>query len=101
MGGGKDIQVSSNPMHGTKTCYCHNMIEDGGMSFEDRMSQMLIRSITFDQLKFGKDPPLGVIVFCITNFATIKIVGFDSKDTRVGSLVVVLGMDGIGCLFAK
>ncbi len=40
MGGGKDIQVSSNPMHGTKTYYCHNMIDDGGMSFEDRSSQI-------------------------------------------------------------
>jgi hypothetical protein len=101
VGGGKDIQVSSNPMHGTKTCYCHNMIEDEGMNFEDKMSQMPMRSMTFYQLKFGKDPPLVVIVFCITNFATINIVGFDSKDTRVGSFAVVLGMDGIGCLFAK
>lgn len=101
VGGGKDIQVSSNPMHGTKTCYCDNMIEDGGMSFEDKMSQMPTRSMTFYQLKFGKDPPLGGIVFCITNFATINIVGFDSKDIRVGSFAVVLGIDGIGCHFAK
>lgn len=101
VGGGKNIQVFSNPMHGTKTSYCHNMIEDGEMSFEDRRSQMPKRSITFDQFKFGRDPPLGVIVFCINNFATIKIVGFDSKDTRARNFVVVLGMDGIGCFFVK
>jgi hypothetical protein len=59
------------------------------------------KSITFDQLKFGRDPPLSVIVFCINNFATIKIVGFDSKDTRAGSFAMVFGMDGIECFFAK
>jgi hypothetical protein len=101
VGGGKYIQVFSNPLHGTNTGYCHNMIEDGGMSFEDIGSQMPKKSITFDQLKFGRDPPLSVIVFCINNFATIKIVGFDSKDIRARSFAMVLGMDGIGCFFAK
>ncbi len=52
VGGGKDIQVSSNPMHGTKVGYCHNMIEDGGISFEDRRSQQ--RSITFINSNLGE-----------------------------------------------
>ncbi len=101
MGGRKYIQVSNNPMHGTKIVYCHNMIEDGGMSFEDKRSQMPKRSITFDQLKFGGRSSSRCNFSYITSFATIKIVGFYSKDTRASSFVVVLGMDGIGCFFAK
>jgi hypothetical protein len=48
-------------------------------------------------LKFGRDPPLGAIVFCIT----VKIVGFYSKETKAKSFAMVLGMDGIGCFLAK
>jgi hypothetical protein len=86
VGGRKDIQVSSNPMHGTKTGYCHNMIEDGGMSFEDKRSQMPKRSITFDQLKFGGRSSSSCNFSYITSFATVKMLDLIQKTLELGVL---------------
>jgi hypothetical protein len=50
--------------------------------------------VEFDQHQFGKYPPIGTLVLRIVSFATIQIVGFDSRDMKLGNIVVGVALSG-------
>jgi hypothetical protein len=48
------------------------------------------RTITFDEIKFGKDPFFGTIVMHITSFTTIKIVSFDPRIAQASDFMMIV-----------